>query len=231
MLDLADHLRPWHELPICVIDFETTGPDPNECAPVEVAVVRFERGEPIARWSSLVNPVLEIPEEATAVHGIRNEDVANALPYTHLTSAIRVNAGDMLNGAIPCGYNGDAFDRVVLHRHYHGCDNIATRRDWPWLDPLVMVRHVDPFVKGKGRHKLAAACDRHGIELALAHRATADAEACGRLLHAKRIRAALGDRTIGEVLRRQRFHAAEQERQFQEWLAKQPPQPSEATTP
>ena len=46
---------PWYALPVVVIDFETTGPDPNECRPVEVGLVRFERGAPVQRWSSLVN--------------------------------------------------------------------------------------------------------------------------------------------------------------------------------
>lgn len=46
MISLAQHLAPWHSLPIVVIDSETTGPDPDTCMPVELAVVRFEGGEP-----------------------------------------------------------------------------------------------------------------------------------------------------------------------------------------
>ncbi len=109
------------------------------------------------------------------------------------------------------------------------CSYLELETAWPWLDPLVIVRHVDRFVRGTGRHKLTAVCERRGITLEGAHRATADAEAAGRLLYSPDIRAALGDQTIGEVLRRQTIRAAEQDADFEAWRARQPKQEGAAS--
>lgn len=224
MLSLAQHLQPWWQLPIAVLDWETSGPDPATCAPVELAVVRFEGGEVVDRFSALINPECPIPAEATAIHGITDDMVASAGTARQAwAGAVR-----LLLGAVPCAYNA-AFDRTILHRLLPdaldgkaACSYLELETAWPWLCPLVVVRHVDRFVRGKGRHKLTAACERRGIKLEDAHRATADAEAAGRLLFHADIRAALGDMTIGEVLRRQQIRAAEQERDFNDWKARQP---------
>lgn len=212
-------LRPWHAWPVVVVDFETTGPDPSTCAVVEVGLVRFEQGAPVQRWSSLVNPGCPIPPAATAIHGITDADVASAPPFADAW-AQALDHG-LLTRAAPCAYNAP-FDRTILHRltvedrHHH-----ALCHDVPWLDPLVVVRHLDRFVRGAGRHKLAAVCARRGIPLAAAHRSLGDAEATGRLLFS--LRRDIGDMTVCELLRRQELRAAEQDREFAEWQARQPP--------
>lgn len=212
-------LRPWYAWPVVVIDFETTGPEPSTCSPVEVGLVRFEHGQPVQRWSSLVNPGLPIPPAATAVHGITDLDVVNALSFPEAWEAAM--SSGVLERAVPCAYNA-LFDRTILHRltvedrRHH-----ALSHGLPWLDPLVVVRHLDRFVRGAGRHKLAAVCARRGIPLAAAHRSLGDAEATGRLLYA--LQPEVGDMTVCELLRRQELRAAEQDREFAEWQARQPP--------
>jgi DNA polymerase-3 subunit epsilon len=221
--DLKDFPGPWHEHPVAVIDFETTGADPETCAPVEIAVVRFEKGRVVGSWSTLLFPGRPIPAEATAIHGITDHDVANARTAAALARILDVNAAGLLRGAIPCGYNGSVFDRVVMHRHAVLSTLPALAPDWPWLDPLVAVRHIDKYVKGKQRHTLAVTCKRHGIELPNAHRALADAEATGKLLfNSKSMRGLLGDLPIADVLQHQERRAKEQVIAFKAWLAKQP---------
>ena len=220
-------LRPWYAWPVVVIDFETTGPDPSTCAPVEVGLVRFEQGALVQRWSSLVNPGEPIPPAATAVHGIADADVASAPSFADAWTEV-LDRG-LLTRAVPCAYNAP-FDRTILHRLtvvedplYH-----ALCHDLPWLDPLVVVRHLDRFVRGAGRHRLAAVCARRGIPLESAHRSLGDAEATGRLLFA--LQPDLGDMTICELLRRQELRAAEQDRDFAAWQARQPPPPPTGDT-
>lgn len=220
-MNVRNFLLPWHELPIVVIDFETDGVDPAACMPIEVAAVRFEGGAIVAIGSSFVNPGRPIPAEATAIHGITDEMVADA-PDMH-GAVLAMDFARLIHGAIPCGYNGNAFDRVILQRFIATPEYLATDTKWPWLDPLVVVRHVDRYVPGKGRHKLTTTCERHGITMSTGHRALADAEATGRLLLAsKAIRHTLGDATISEVLRRQALQAARQEAAFKDWQAKNP---------
>src|SRR3972149_5984466 len=112
MLSLSDHLKPWSELNIACIDFETTGPDPKTCEPVELAVVRFEGGEVVSRYSTLIEPDAAIPPEATAIHGITDEMVRERGTAASMAWA---DAQHLLRGAIPCAYHAP-FDRTILHR-------------------------------------------------------------------------------------------------------------------
>lgn len=213
MMDLK---RAIFELPVAVLDFETTGLPENGGRACEVAAIRYEDGLPVARFSSLVNPGCKIPPEAVAVHGIRDADVAGAPTLPEL-------AGGLLRiceGAVPCAYQAP-FDRHMLHQEVTGLDCLAFDPAQSWIDVLVLVRHFDRWERGKGRHKLANACKRHGIELSGAHRAEADAIATGALLWAFKKR--LGDVTAEQLIKRCDERRAEQDAEFRAWLAKQPP--------
>lgn len=211
----------WDTVPVVVIDFESCGPEPTTCEPVEVAAVRFENGKRVAGASSLIDPGCAIPAEAQAIHGITDDMVKGAPSLTEALLAIRF--AELCEGAWPVGYNGQRFDRTILHRFVTGERLAATDPGAVWLDPLILVRHIDRFVSGSGRHRLAAACMRRGIVPENTHRADADAELTGRLLYGPDIQRVLRGRRLGEVLERQVIRAAEQEADFQAWLAKQPP--------
>ena len=210
----------WHEVPVVVIDFETTGISPETDAPVEIGIARFDGGTLSASWRSLVNPCMPIPEAATAIHGIKDADVVDApLLGAAVSEAIRAGYFD---GAAPCAYNVP-FDRAFFRKcpvPYHA---LAFQLPWVWLDPLVIIRHIDRWISGKGRHKLEAVCRRHGVPLSDAHNAAADAEATGRLLYCDAIRDRLGDLPLLELLKRQESRRGKQEADFQRWKAAQPP--------
>lgn len=212
---MTDVSRIVWDLPIVVIDTETSGlPDAGgRC--VEIAAVRFESGLPVARYSTLVNPGHPIPAEATAIHGIKDADVVGKPSLPEAASEMIA----VCRGAVPCAYQAH-FDRAILHAEVTGNDCLAFDPAQSWLDVLVLVKHFDRFVKGKGRNKLAAACARHGIELSGAHRAEADAIATGGLLWT--FKPKLGDITAEHLIARCDERRAEQEREFQAWLAKQP---------
>lgn len=220
-------LRPWMNLPIVVIDFETTGPDPEVDEPVEIGVARFERGELIHSFSRLLWTDRIISEEAYEVHGISNDLLRTE--RAALLQQVLQQSADMFNRAIPAAYNA-SFDHRIFHRHANlqGLrpmwfeDDRIYDPEWPWLDPLVWVREIDKFAKGKKRHTLAATCARHGIEHDDEHSAEGDAIATGRLLwHLATNKIINSGCTIAEMLRRQQEHAEEQEREFRAWLAKQ----------
>jgi DNA polymerase-3 subunit epsilon len=218
VLDLS---RPWHELPIVVIDVETTGIG-DDARVVDVAAVRFEAGLPVARFSSLVNPGVPIPAEATAVHGVTDEMVAGA-PIL----ADALNDGSWLRvckWAVPCAYNAP-FDRRFIEPELVSSRALditypVVDTDLSWIDPLVLVKHFDRYEKGKGRHKLEAACLRHGVEMTGAHRAEADALACGGLLWA--FKPKLGNVSAATLIRRCDERRVEQEADYQRWKASQP---------
>lgn len=174
MLDLT---HPWNTLPLVVLDFETTGVEPTECSPVSVAAVRFEAGKEVSSFYSLLKPDCPIPESASAIHGITDEMVQDA-PWLEFV------AGELLEvaqGALPVAFNA-GYDRTIFHRFITGTDCPLFNPTQLWLCPLVVIRDVDKYVGGKGRHKLETCCTRWGVELDGAHNALADARATGRLL-------------------------------------------------
>jgi DNA polymerase III epsilon subunit-like protein len=71
---MLDHLSPFWVNPICVVDFESTSADPNECLPVQVGAVLFA-GSDTREFCTMIDPGVAIPVEASAIHGIKDEDV------------------------------------------------------------------------------------------------------------------------------------------------------------
>jgi DNA polymerase-3 subunit epsilon len=169
----------WFDHPVALIDLETTGKDARVDRVVEVAVVVGKGGEIVSRRSWLVNPGCSISAEATKIHGITDEAVANAPTFAELALELDAEVG----AAIPGAYSA-RFDNGFLASEYlRAGDSVPTwlRAEVEWIDPLVWIWHHDKFRKGK---KLVDACLRRGITLDQAHRATCDAEASLRVLYA-----------------------------------------------
>lgn len=60
------------------LDIETTGLDPQNDALIEIAIITFEDGKIIERWSTLLNPGRAIPQIVTTLTGITDDDLKNA---------------------------------------------------------------------------------------------------------------------------------------------------------
>jgi DNA polymerase-3 subunit epsilon len=162
------------DLPIVAIDTETTGRDPTSDRVVEVACVRWEGGKITLQKSWLVNPGRPIPQEASDVHGIKDDDVKDAPTF----EAILPELLEALAGAIPLAYNAE-FDRKQLMSELGRVaappsPPPAFQKNAEWIDPLVWARELQKLEKSRALGEVAA---RLGIELAQAHRATNDAEA------------------------------------------------------
>jgi len=212
---VIDHFAPWPDVPLVCIDEETTGREPTrEDRIVEIAAVRLERWKVVGRWQTYLNPDRPIPEDASRIHGIYDEDVA-------LAPRFRDKAKEFLafcDGAVPCAYN-ESFDRGFLMAELWNVGlSDASLLKWPtWLDVLAYVRSVDRFVKNddgtKVSNALGAACARRGIETPGAHGALADATAAALLLEA--ISADMPRGTISELIRRQKLLSAAHDRRYQ----------------
>jgi DNA polymerase III epsilon subunit-like protein len=205
---------PWHQVPTVVVDTETTGTRPGIDRVVQFAAVRFERGQVVDEFESLVNPGIPIPAEATEIHGITDDMVAGAPTIEQALASMSCMTVLWCGPVQLAAYNAD-FDRDML-------PPIGSDPRWPWLDPLVLVRDVDRYAKGKGRHQLGAACARHGIELTGAHGALADARAAGQLLY-KLGAQAWRNVNLGAVLHWTMRVRANQWMDYHQWLSEQPP--------
>ena len=172
----------WIDFPIAFIDTETTGRDAQIDRLVEVGIVIGKNGVIVERKSWLINPGVPIPAETTAVHGIKDEDVADAPKFADV--ALEILA--LLREAIPAAYNA-AFDRAFLMAELERAGirpddpPPAVRRTVDWIDPLSFARELYKHEESRALGEMA---QRLGIELVNAHRATDDAEAALQVLYA-----------------------------------------------
>lgn len=95
-----------------VWDLETTGLDPQTCRIVEVAAIVVENGEVVESYSAILNHDIDIPEGASAVHGITREKcaaegVSPASAIDHLL--VLINRGEAC-----VTHNGIRFDAPFL---------------------------------------------------------------------------------------------------------------------
>jgi DNA polymerase-3 subunit epsilon len=205
--------EPWESVPTAWIDTETTGTKVGKDRCCQIAVVRFERGAQVGMAEDFINPGIPIPTEATAIHGITDLSVKDAPSIESFMA--RADVQELLEGAQPAAYNAP-FDKNFV-------PPFGEDWTWPWLDCLSLVRKVDRFAKGAGRHRLEATCKRHGIELIGAHGAGPDARAAGQLFYKlARVEFPAGY-TLGQALGWQRRVECEEWIRFMGWLSTQPP--------
>lgn len=175
----------WHEGPILAFDTETTSRRPREARIVQAAVARCEphRDNDVRTW--LLDPGVEVPEEAAAIHGITTE-VARR-DGEQPTAALGVIADALVAAwreGLPTVVMNAPYDLTVLDAELvrHGLADLDARRGTvPMLlvDPLVIDRHLDRYRKGKKR--LEDLCRVYGVALDDAHTADADALATARV--------------------------------------------------
>lgn len=176
-----DLTAPWWSLPLIVLDFETTGVDPLVCQPVSVAAARYERGKEVGHFYSLLNPGEPIPAGASEIHGVTDDMVKGSPTLVDVAPELYALAVD----AVPVAFNSQ-FDRLIFQRFIAGDECPLFDPAQRWICPLVMLRKIDRYASGQGRHKLVACCARHGVQLteAEAHNALADVRATAGLLNA-----------------------------------------------
>jgi len=138
MLGLAPRLPPAHarwdgpvhtpleRLPMVAIDCETTGLDPRRDRIVSFAALRIDEGLRVARHPIVdlqIDPGVNIPARATAVHGIDREQLTGAPSFAEAFSQI----ASSLAGAVVVGHF-IGFDLAILGRE-------AARAGLPWREP------------------------------------------------------------------------------------------------
>jgi DNA polymerase-3 subunit epsilon len=75
--------------PLVVLDIETTGLNPEVDRIVEIAMIRLVPGKEAEHWCVRCNPGVPISPEATAVHGIKDEDVSCIETFEQISLYVR----------------------------------------------------------------------------------------------------------------------------------------------
>lgn len=176
----------WSRRPLLSWDTETTGVDPDTDRIVEVALATIDvDGTVLDSWSTIVDPGIEIPEGAAAVHGItteraRLEGIEPELALATLADRIYEVAAIPSR---PIVAHNVAFDLPIIlaEADRHDVDVPAFA---PYLDSLVIDKAVDRYRKGSRR--LIDVARHYGVALeeSQAHGALADCIAAGRIMRA-----------------------------------------------
>ena len=87
-MHLFDVLAGQAERAIASIDIEGTGVNPETDRIVQVGVSVLHPDMSRVKWSSLVNPGIPIPPEATEIHHITDEDVKDAPPFGEIARTL-----------------------------------------------------------------------------------------------------------------------------------------------
>jgi len=141
-------------LPVAGYDCETTGTDTARDRVVSAALVRRSGDGRTSCRTWLIDPGVEIPAEAVAIHGITTEQARadGADPAVALDEIAQALAEAVLEGLPLVIYNA-SFDLRILDAELarHGLPSLAQRARRlakPVLDPLVIDRGVDRYRKG-----------------------------------------------------------------------------------
>ena len=170
-----DHIR-YSRKRFISVDLETTGLSTWTDRIIELSAVLFENFEPVAEFSTLVNPERHIWEDASRVNGIYDKDVKDApFIYEAIANFCDFIGEDALTGKIPLVAHNASFDAGFLLEAFNDCGVTA---DLLVMDTLHLSQH---FIPDLYRHRLADVAKHFGIKQKNAHRAADDARVCGEV--------------------------------------------------
>ncbi|MBV9799908.1 MAG: 3'-5' exoribonuclease, partial [Solirubrobacterales bacterium] len=155
-----------------VVDTETNGLGGEACELTELGAVLVGGGELHDRWESLVRTSAPLSRGIQRFTGITQRMVDEAPSLEDVLPAL----DRRLQGRVMVAHNA-SFDRRVLRQAF-------ARIGLDWTDPplictAALARAMLPLQRVR---RLGAVADALGIDVAIAHRALADAITCARVL-------------------------------------------------
>ncbi|MFJ4286438.1 exonuclease domain-containing protein [Paenarthrobacter nicotinovorans] len=165
---------PFHHLPLVGFDLETTGTDVFEDRIVTCSLVyKQDASTQSTRKSWLINPGIEIPEEASKVHGVTTDVVIahGDAPVDALREIRHHLTGALMQGAALVAFNA-AFDLTLLTHELLRHDIDPLPDGFSVIDPFVIDKQTDKFRRGS--RKLVDVAAHYGVTLDNAHDAEAD---------------------------------------------------------
>ncbi|WP_049568733.1 exonuclease domain-containing protein [Nonomuraea sp. SBT364] len=164
----------WHLGRLAPFDTETTGTDPHQARIVEAYLGQFGGGhDPIDLPPLLINPGVEIPAEATKIHGHTTEHVReHGMPAAEAIPRIATAIANVWANSIPIVGHNVRYDLTVLNAELirHGEPPLL---EWcggaygPVIDTLVISKHVDRWRRKvseqQGAHALKTCAQVFGI--------------------------------------------------------------------
>lgn len=118
MLYYSNHMKLKLKRPIAFFDLEATGVNVSSDKIVEIAILKaFPDGhEEVKTWR--VNPQMPIPLQASLIHGIYDEDIANAPSFKDIAAEV----ADFIGDSDLAGYNSNKYDIPLLLEEFLRAD-------------------------------------------------------------------------------------------------------------
>lgn len=161
--------------PLVFFDLETTGTNISSDRIVEISLVKLMPDGQVLEKTRRINPEMHIPEEATAIHHITDEDVAGEPTFRQVANSL----AQLLTGCDIAGFNSNRFDVPLLDQEFEraGIDFDISRAR------MIDVQTI--YHKKEPRTLVAAYRYYCGKELEGAHGALADTKATMEVLLAQ----------------------------------------------
>jgi DNA polymerase-3 subunit epsilon len=158
--------------PIVFFDLETTGLDLSTDRAVSIATLKIDLEGKTEEKKILINPEMDIPKEASDIHGITNEMVAYAPTFKQISKSLF----SYFENCDIAGFNSDYYDVPLLMKEFSRCGI-----DFPtWELNLVDVLKFERMLNS---NKLSEVYLRYtGKELEGAHDAMNDIKATFEIL-------------------------------------------------
>jgi DNA polymerase-3 subunit epsilon len=216
----------WVDVGFIAFDTETTGVDIANDRIVSAAAVVYRDGVEVSSQEWLIKVDVDIPEAASAVHGITNE--MSQSQGQDQFAALESIREFLVASDLPVVCFNSSFDRGILDANL---DRVGLQPLVGVIDicPYVIDKQMDKYVKGKAQRRLQPTVARYGLEISEDdwHGALADSRITGLLLLAQAQRYPhLFTTEVGEFAQAVGVWREEQDASFKAWLATQPPLPS-----
>lgn len=161
------------------VDVETTGLSPEKNRVIEIAAVKFENGIPVDSYSTLVASVRHIPESASRVNGITDEDLEifgedEIFAFDQFTDFLGI---ETLAGNVCLVAHNAPFDMAFIINSLKRLkynEDVTLR----FFDTLSLSRKYLTLPN----YKQTTVADYYGIVNDDEHRAEGDAVTCGKIL-------------------------------------------------
>jgi len=126
--------------PLAVIDAESTGLDPRTARIVRLTILKVMPDGPRELKSNLVNPGEAISPGATAVHGLTDDDVADAKPFRAYARSLAA----YLDGCDLAGFAIERFDLPLLEAEFRRAGVEFTLQGRAVVDAMAIFHKLEP---------------------------------------------------------------------------------------
>ncbi|MEC3978929.1 exonuclease domain-containing protein [Amycolatopsis sp. H20-H5] len=175
----------WADGQLLALDLESTDVDPRRDRLVTASIVTITPsrtgGKPqIETRNWLADPGIDIPADATALHGITTDYArTHGRPAAEVVEEVSSHLARIWTATVPLIVFNAPFDLTMLDaelRRHHGR---GFDLSGPVVDPICIDRHLHP--KRAEKRTLANLCQHYKVRLDQAHSSADDAVAAARL--------------------------------------------------